>query len=489
MFVVYAVLLSNSSSSFFSSFLVLVVRSHLDAMRPSVCIFRWMQRGGSSAAELMKTARHVERRRVAKLQKKQMEPNPYHKAQYVSAYVEAKSSMITQQKAIQRRHADAEGMTPPSLSQELTLLSKELQSSYGAKRQRHMAAREAETTHIQTAHRPKKESVAFGDWRRPVPFIERELHALDVRWHTIARGGLTPPSLSPEALKRRAAPLHGALRPLWGRFRRTCSASEAAALAADAVALLEGLQARKRLDQEEWPHVMSLCIQEFFSFNASWQTVFSFLESYLNQIRTVDGGEAFARDASQQIAVFAECVRFCNYGTDGPTLDRLSTLCQSAQNGRQAPLVPLAAAPLLSTLHRTNEGDEPEKVHAFVTSYLLQRGGGARVYMPSSAWGEYIKALHRFGASAAEVQALVDRCTDEEHTVKARQHLSSAHVWNAYLSCSEGSHALEVYRKNKAHYGIGERDTIAALMSALAQAGTSSSSKQALELFKVLLQR
>lgn len=454
-----------------------------------------MRRGSETASELMKTARRVEQKRVAKVKKQQLEPNPYHKAQYVSAYLEAKSAVISQHKAVERRHAETTFGPTPSASKELALLSKELRCSYGKNPHKgFVSTKQKDNSSLTHPPRTKKklQHVSFGDWKEPVPSIQRELHALDVRLHTIARGGLTPPSLSTEALKRCAAPFSRALRPLFDAIKNldtNPTAVDVQNLATESVTLLKELHAKGQLKPLEWSNVVSLCMQQLFSRTTAWQHGYFFLQTYLQKCREVLNHKDFHRDACQQTAVFAECTRFYNYGTTGPTLAQLTELCQLTQGDTKRPLAALTAAPLLSIVYDASGTDKPEGVHAFAKSYLLQRKGRL-VYLHSSAWGEYAKAIHRFGASPSAIQGLIDKCTDESTTVNAKQHLSSTHVWNAYLACSEAAHALEVYQNNRVHYKLkGTSETTAALMSSLARAHTNSRSKEALELFKVLQQR
>ncbi|RNF27075.1 oxidoreductase [Trypanosoma conorhini] len=429
----------------------------------------------TNAGYALRAVRRVERRRVAKAQARRATEgtNPYNKAQYINAFVEAESARMTHERLMHEGAAEEQSL--------LAVVN---------------AARPA------VAMAPDKHvlpgttgpgAVAFGAWREADPALERACLSADRNLHCIVRGATTPPAFSPEALQRgmpaRLESVQRLLRLLHASGRRRWPRARLSAFAA---CMESSLDAACGEDFSTRQRVMAVLLHSAAARN--WELALQLYQSLLlpclqQQRRrlgrgeeAVTGTDATTAAASTLVAVLCESIRAHHHAGSpargsGPSFNTLAGLLHPSS----PPLLPVAAAPLFSIL-QPSDGATWQKAVALAQRF--QPRGATRMYLPAIAWGELLRAMHRMGASLAEVQGVVDIITDPSRTKNADKHMRDTHIWNAYISVSDWRHALEVYSSNLPYYGVKETAaTSAALMESLLR---DKQWEQALDVFRRL---
>lgn len=370
------------------------------------------------------------------------------------------------------------------------------------------------------------------------PRLRRRLHSADVMRHCVIREARTPPALSPEALQRALpqrppAPARRLLAYLrCPSFARRAGAVELACLKADLTAALRALRYSRDFQRAVALYTL-LCVSAF----CDWPTASAFAVWLVRQwpalvtapaVEVSGVAQQLHADLSHAVALFLEATRGrCAEGppSAAPTLAGLERVCVALHAAFEQPADassvvkhtgtthacntatppprpddspssayplwgPVVAAPLLALMGTSAQPaaqDDTAHVKALAARFCMHRAPSRRTprsaaqaprpgpaYMPELAWGEYLRALHRCGASLTQLQAETDRLTDAAHTRNADLLLSSTHVWDAYLACSPGTHAAEVYASNLRAYNVRETPaTAAAVMTALLRDGTT----------------
>ncbi|KAG5497514.1 hypothetical protein JKF63_03778 [Porcisia hertigi] len=398
------------------------------------------------------------------------------------------------------------------------------------------------------SHTPQVEFGAWRSTSRGDTRLQRRLRSADVMRHCVIREARTPPSLSPEVIERMMvtprlpAPARRVLAYLRSaHFKRGEGLVSFARLQSQLAAALRVLQYSPELQRAVALYAV-LCLGTFGDWHTASALVVSLVQEWpafiaSNDKSSTDMMKAVHEDRSHMIALFLETVR-CSCSKPSftaPSIDELERVCTALHkpfeegvhqttaflslaseplddtrknsNGAAVPCTPcwdpVVSAPLLSLMgmHRPTDGclsqSETARIKSLAGRFCIHRsrssscwssaatGTIAPSYMPALAWGEYIRALHRCGASLEELQEATDRITDRAYTRHADALLSSTHVWNAYLACSPGSHAKWVYEKNLRAYRVKETPaTTAAVMTALLREGTAESRAEARVLWK-----
>lgn len=493
-----------------------------------------------SARDLLKTARRVERRRVIKKQAQRATADPYYKAQYISAFVEAQSAAISHQHRVAEKAPGGSWLTlQPSAGAsssssvgELRRLAQELEHRYES------PSSEAPPTAVVTREggakdallplhaKRKPKAVPFGAWRE----VENDnvrgkrIRSADVVRHCVIREARTPPEMSPEALERVVPKDLPAVRQLLSWVDRVTPTDTAPKADTEEVCvrLFDTLEALQAAPTSHRGTRVLLYILQRFAHRVSWQVSLPLLQRSMEVIGASVKNDADVQDSEQLqsivsslVAVWAEAVRFARLPVEGsgPTKEdvaavvKTATAIISSQPSSSSPrLLPVVAAPLLSVLTPgtapepaasadSNRGDEAIQ---FAQTFLVQRRYQRKQeedeetrktpgYLPAVAWAELIRTAFRFGADQSAIQSLVDDITDPSRVKHADRLLCNVHVWNAYLSCADCAHALTVYRDNLRHYGVRENAaTTAALLASLARSGTAEHLDTALQLYTSL---
>ncbi|KAL7697416.1 hypothetical protein NQL31_003884 [Lotmaria passim] len=511
------------------------------------------------------TARKVERWRTRNLQERRATTSPYHKEQYINAFLEAQSAAAVHRHAVAAKPA-AQAAPTSSLttsltaSHELTQLAQELRTRYGEE-----AVPAVETRLARTYERQRDLSfpdfqghskadgcaVAFGAWRSADGGNERlrqRIRAVDVARHCVIREARTPPELSPEVFQRtlpRQPPpsVQRLLNFAQSRsFRAASKPVRMDRLQVDVTAALRAL----RLHSREQQRSVAFFLVFSLSCCRDWRTASAFVLWLCTAWPTLAAGDreatgadaaassstvdesAAARctaDASLFAALLFDTVRWASPKNSSllPTLDELEGFCRAfhsrdidseartaidagdeSQDSPGPLWAPVVAAPLLAVAglresleaprvtnasHRVQHLTDRYCIHRSVPTTYIHKKKKAQplAYMPALAWGEYLRALHRCGASLLDIQAATDRITDADVTRNALQLLSNTHVWNAYLMCSPGSHAVEVYENNLKAYRVKDTPaTVAAVMTALLNEKTAEATAKARALWRKL---
>ncbi|RNF19320.1 oxidoreductase [Trypanosoma cruzi] len=439
-----------------------------------------LQRGGfllgrvlddTNVGSVLRTMKHVERRRVARAQAKKAAEgtNPYNKAQYINAFVEAQSARMTHEQILKEGAAEEQSL--------MAVVN---------------AARPSVVVGSHNDVLPggaAADGVAFGSWREGNPALERVCMSMDRNLHCILRGAMTPPAFSPEALQRNAPTrlesvqrllrlLHAEEHERWSKVRLNAFSNRMESCLKSVCG--EDFGMRQRL--------MAMLLQS--AAMQSWELAFQlyhdfFLPSLQEQRRRVEeDGRMTGIEAatSALVAVLCETIR-CHHqaGTraigSGPSFNTVAGLAISST----FILLPVAAAPLFSVLQPSGNATWQSVLEL---TRRFQPNGSKRMYLPSIAWGEMLRAMHRMGASLVEMQGVVDIITDPSCTKNAEKHMRDTRLWNAYISVSDWQHALDVYSNNLPHYGVKETAaTSAALMETLLRDGRWG---QALDVFRRL---
>nr|ACS87886.1 conserved hypothetical protein [Angomonas deanei] len=495
--------------------------------------------------KLRHTARKVEHLRTQHLQRQRETTNPYHKEQYVTAFVEAQSAAAVHKHAVEAK-SDRHSSTPASLttSTELTQLAHELEVTYGDSQRQSSLARVPDHKKALTSPTATSTSnavVEFGAWRSPdggdVRLAAR-IRSIDVMRHCVIREARTPPELSPEVIERRLPtrvppPARTLLTFIQSRsFRAATKPIDAERLENDVVAALRSLRHAPEVQKnvalyavfsvsrfrdwsmastlvlwlrQQWPLLVEGATTESSDMSSTCMTdVSHFVALLCDTTRSAAPLQTTPPPSLEELEAFCRAFHFHHHDRcpDGESINDESLPC----NG---PLWdPVVSAPLLSLIGLDAERDSRTKPavellmqlervvdrycvrHALPMSYRhAKKSAQPLAYMPAIAWAEYLRARHRCGASLAELQAATDRITDPNKTRHATELLSNTHVWNAYLSCSPGPHAMEVYEKNLRPYHVAETPaTVAAVMTALIESeGTAKGAAQARALWERLL--
>ncbi|KPI90326.1 hypothetical protein ABL78_0553 [Leptomonas seymouri] len=489
--------------------------------------------------QLRATARKVEHWRTRRLQESKANTNPYNKEQYINAFLLAQSAATAHHHAVEATPAAQAALTSNlstlTASQELTKLAQELETRYISKASTAQSAlaRSDETPQelsLQTFKRKPASAttpIAFGAWRSADAGntrLSEKIRSADVVWHCVIREARTPPELSPEVVQR-ALPhqsppaVRRLLTFLQARsFRAATKPVNMERLQSEVTAALRALKYSRELQKNVALFVVfslscfrEWCIASHFVLwlHAQWPSLAEFTaDSPLSEAASV-----CLTDSSHFAALLFETVRWASPKNASllPTLGEVEQFCGSfcgtraesttgggaAGEGSHGGLLwaPVVAAPLLSVVGLRESVDGPlrgatEQVEGLVEryccwrsmpeSYYHRKKAKPLAYMPALAWGEYLRALHRCGASLADLQAAADRITDPSATRNAAQLTSSTHLWNAYLACSPGPHAVEVYESNAKHYHVQSTPaTMAAIMTALLNENTAEMRAQA----------
>ncbi|CBZ29094.1 conserved hypothetical protein [Leishmania mexicana MHOM/GT/2001/U1103] len=512
--------------------------------------------------ELRRAAQRVAHAETRRLREKKAVTNPYHKEQYINAFLEAHSAALVHQHVVSTsasaKHIEETPATALATAQELMTLAQELDARYATRGSPATLARtSAEALSAGKVTSPiigslsQAPRIMFGAWRTTSggdTRLRQRLRSADVMRHCVIREARTPPSLSPEVIERMLPPrLPAPAQRLVAylkseRFQRSPGPETCDRLESLLSAALRALQYSYDLQR-----VVALYSVLYLSTCRDWHTASAIVVSLvqrwsaivaLSGMSSSDVLKTVHEDRSHMIALLLETVR-CGSSRPSftaPSLDELDKVCvalhkpfeeedvsarasftdasrsldntAAKSNGTAAAFSPrwdpVVSAPLLSVmgLDRLNDGrfsgSETEKMKSLAERFCLHRSrpspslcaptrASGPAYMPALAWGEYLRALHRCGASLAEMQEATDRITDRSCTRHADSLLSSTHVWNAYLACSPGSHAKEVYEKNLRAYKVKETPaTTAAVMIALLREGTAESRAEARTLWKRL---
>ncbi|GET91029.1 hypothetical protein, conserved [Leishmania tarentolae] len=392
--------------------------------------------------------------------------------------------------------------------------------------------------------------IEFGAWRSTSGGdmrLHQRLRSADVMRHCVIREARTPPCLSPEVIERSLpprlpAPAQGLVVYLRSeRFQRGAGPGNLDRLHFQLSAALRALQYSHELQRAVALYAV-LCCSTFRDWHMASALVVWLVQRWtgvvaLPAMSSSDKRKTLHEDRSHIIALFLETVR-CSCSTPfftAPSLEELDKVCVALHrsfeedgsetargtlegrffdaNGTKSCSTaavlsprwsPVVSAPLLSVIgmHRLKDdqlfGSETEKMKSLAERFCLHRSpsspssstsarGAGLAYMPALAWGEYLRSLHRCGASLAEMQEATDRITDKAWTRHADSLLSCTHVWNAYLACSPGNHAKEVYEKNLRAYKVKETPaTTAAVMMALLREGTAAGRAEARNMWKRL---
>lgn len=429
----------------------------------------------SAKGETFKQVRRVEQGRRAGT-------NPLHKAQYIQAFIEARAAMLSHQQQVDVNALVALDERRVGPVTQLSSLAKELE----------VAA-----------------PTAFGGWRTAPDSLQRQSRAADFVLHCVLREARTPPGWSFEAFSRELPPLEKApMRAVVELVREARSVAQRGDVASEE-AFVKQLRERYEaicrgakgfvLTPPQQQALTSILLQRLVAETGTWRLAHAYLLLHLASsvdLAAPDGGATAAaaavadtrRDVSQQVAVFAEAVRFVDlrgraqipFEAVEALMERAHQLLARGAAAARRPgggrLAPVVAAPLLSILS-CPRGEDHTAVTRFCERYLFHYRR-QRVYMPALAWGELLRAMGRAGASLKEVQAATDEITDPARTQLADTLISSVHVWNGYLaSTKDAAHALEVFESNRRHYGLRETPaTVAVLMEVLARHGSGAES-------------
>ncbi|KAK7195153.1 hypothetical protein NESM_000439600 [Novymonas esmeraldas] len=505
-------------------------------------------------AELRRTARRVAHSETRRLQQKRATTNLYHKEQYVTAYLEAHSAGLVHQHGVSASSGakliDQHPTTSLTTSHELTALAQELDARYGSREPSTLLDRATgQDTRAADARTALSRGTAgagarveFGAWRSTSSGgdvrLQRRLRSADVMRHCVVREARTPPSLSPEVLERalpsRLPPAAQRLRTLVRALNvhRSEDAVSVVQLQSRVTSALRALHYSRELQRSLALYIV-LCVTAF----TEWDRAAALLVWLVSQWPTLSAatpprdasasGETVCADRSLFIALFLDTARssLLRPSFGAPSLEAVERVCcalhAACDTDSSATTSPsrsprwdtVVSAPLLSLMGvqrpsdnaDTHRSSETVQMKALARQFCMQRSrrrsatatahgdDGATAgpaYMPAVAWAEYLRALHRCGASLAELQEATDHITDPKHTRHADELLSSTHVWNAYLACSPGRHAKEVYEANLRAYKVVETPaTTAAVMTALLRDGTAEGTAEARALWKQLQQR
>ncbi|RNF05721.1 oxidoreductase [Trypanosoma rangeli] len=431
----------------------------------------------TNASHALRTVRRVERRRVEKAQARRATEgtNPYNKAQYINAFVEAESARMTHERLMKENAAEEQSLL----------------AVVNAARPPVVMASDKNVPPGKT----ESGAVAFGAWREADPALDRVCLSMDRNLHCIVRGATTPPAFSPEALQRGIPTrLQSVQRLLQFVHANGHGRWPKGRLNAFAVRMETCLSAACGDDFSMRQRLMTMLL--YSAAKRNWELAFQLYQELLlpaiqqqqrrvgEGVGAVTGTEASA-SASTFVAVLCESIRAYHHAGaltsySCPPFNTVAELVHPSS----PPLLPVAAAPLFSILQPSNNATW-EKVVELVQRF--QPHGNARMYLPAIAWGEMLRAMHRMGASLTEVQGVVDIITDPNRTKNAEKHMRDTHIWNAYISVSDWGHALEVYSNNLAHYGVKKTAaTSAALMESLLR---DRQWEQALDVFHRLQQK
>nr|CCC89508.1 unnamed protein product [Trypanosoma congolense IL3000] len=198
------------------------------------------------------------------------------------------------------------------------------------------------------------------------------------------------------------------------------------------------------------------------------------------------------------VAVLCESIRStCGFGSSCngtakcayPPFETVKRLVSTSQEA----LLPVAAGPVFSLLGPSGPNDTGVRLSGATWRDAVQLvcyfhpERQRRTYLPPLAWAELLRAVHRMGGSLKEVQMIVDIITDPTHTKHGEEHMHDTRIWNAYLTCSDWRHALDIFSNQWKHYDVKETaDTSAALMHSLLRDGEW---RRALNVFHRLRQK
>ncbi|KAG8346120.1 hypothetical protein ERJ75_000382900 [Trypanosoma vivax] len=435
--------------------------------------------GGELIRQTVKAHRRLTRRFAERRQ--QEGTNPSHKAQYITAYIESQSVQLARERRMRETAIDERALLSAVKAASLSLTEPNSNSRGGGDV---ITAR-----HGLSGVSSPVVADGFGSWRDGSPAVERQLHSLDRNLHCIVRGATTPPAFSPEALLRRTPTQLVSVQRLLGRIK--CGAPDGRA---------SGVWSNRGV--KEFTRELSFCARSVCGANdeamvsllgviiqatakQNWALAFQLYGScVLPCLDAVAAGNTRDRSTSFLLSVLCESVRcFCLApnevcGGSYPPFETVSKLLKMA--GR---LLPVAAAPVFSIIPPTGSGDGDRVAkengnnvkgspgtweEALALVALFQPHGQKRLYLPASAWGQLIRAVGRTGAPLCRVRELVDVITDPNSVKHGERHMHDTHVWNAYLSCSDWCHALELFANNWLHYDVKETAaTSAALMESL----------------------
>ncbi|KPA73952.1 hypothetical protein ABB37_09538 [Leptomonas pyrrhocoris] len=500
--------------------------------------------------QLRATSRKVEHWRTRHLKESKETTNSYHKEQYINAFLEAQSAAMMHRHAVEVAPSAQAALTRSSsvltASRELTALALELEAKYSGKATAAshfslMQSDEALPRRSLEASRGQSAScvapIEFGAWRSAAATdarLRQKIRSVDVVRHCVIREARTPPELSPEvierALPRRPPPaVQRLLAFVQSRsFRAATTPVEMDRLCCGFTAALRALKHSRELQKSVALFVVfSLsCYREWSTaapfvlwLHAQWPSLANFPAAASPS--AVDPAMLHVADSSHFVALLFDTLRWASAVNAAllPTLEEAELFCDAAhralaestggggvvdEKDHDGPLwSPVVAAPLLSVVGLREGVDTPlrnstQQLQRFADRYCIRRSmpssyyhekkkAAPLAYMPALAWGEYLRALHRCGASLLDLQAATDNITDAGVTRHARQLLSNTHVWNAYLACCPGPHALEVYERNRGRYHVQDTPaTIAAVMTALLNAHTAETNAQARTLWSRL---
>lgn len=412
------------------------------------------------------------------------------KEQYIAAYVEAKSDAISQSLSLRKSYAD---LPPVKSPKELDDLAVELSQTYRMPSTRGRLSSSGEDALVE------KGTTAFGSWREPSGVVSMRSRSADFIFHQVIREGKTPVALSPASLQRTFADVPAVQK--FDHYLLRLSRPRGGAAQAPQISVQRLGEEIERVVSahktggvrgEDTALLRCYCVQRMCEL-LGWAVAVAYLK------RCIGAREGVTRDEKASlIGALCECVRETRRAQQDVTdsvssisVGELSSLCEAffppSVTGAP-PLPPVAAAPLLSVLsfgEACVAGGGLSLVQDFANRFLIHRGRQGLQYLPAIAWGEYIRACWRFGASAAELQSLVDRVTDPKCTKNAEALLTSPRVWSAYLYCCDSAtHALEVYRNNLPHYKVTPLPCITtSVISCLTRSKNPRDAETALELW------
>ncbi|CAD2214029.1 hypothetical protein AGDE_06129 [Angomonas deanei] len=426
-------------------------------MNSSHVVASWMRKGGSSPQSRLSEMKRKEAAKVAKLRKSKMTTNVYNKAQYIDAYIDAKSSQMRLSNALAERLPSC---VSARSSSELADLARELGGRYGG------------TAGALTPSTP----VSFGAWRESDPSLSKKTTFLETKMHCIMREAVTPPSFSHNAYLNQL----GGLRPLFEKRKPLLAACKTVKEIRSVYhRMIKELSNVGFLDKTP---VVCLIVQELLGNPIDSKVILACVLNFIQNESLSESGVV------QLVGVYCEAVRYADLGTSGPSFgDLLRLVTVTRDTIQQERLPPVLAAPILSILFPS-----PEVTLASLeqlTYGTLASHQGGKHYLPGVAWGAYIQAYSRFGASLESIQKLTDRITEPKETAQAERLLSDSHVWGAYLSVSPPSHALEVFENNRRFYQLKETAYVtASLMHSLNSTQRVSDGEKSLSLFRQLQQ-
>lgn len=430
----------------------------------------------------------------------QQSTNEYHKAQYVSAFIEAHSAALMHRSVVEGMHRNI--LLPETRSNtELTNLARELEQKYDSGT---IAAASPSSSPASVG----LAVVPFGAWRHtpyPIQKAERSNHVVQ---HCILREARTPAEWSPQYLERQLPhrepswqTLHAFLE---GLGRRTHEEIDAAKVYRRYQRYLR--ESRRGMafggNSTTARRVCTSYVAQYLVNVVGWECSYAFLKCYLQEPHMASADNR-AAEASQLLGVFAEAVRYLDLEpTALPSLKHIEELLVLATQyasvehpeteGAAAAVVlqPAAAAPLLSIVAERSDS-AVEALQRIAHRYLIHVcPQSKRLYLPPVAWGELLAALYRCGASLTLVQSVTDDITDAARTHHAEKLLRHPLVWKGYLSGCDVSHALAVYDSNRPFYGLKEVPALAAvLIRMLVREGSSVSLCRAEDVWKRMTAR